>query len=357
MLSNSSDIVGLCLYGFGGIGRYVFDLLKRRGIQVCFVVDENLAGRVVDDVEVISLEQVQEKEPGKIECIVSLHNHYVDLRYVWDELSKVGFAQVSSLFRVRDLVPDFNLSNGYWLDFDFNLANFEKDLAFARNLFSDRKSVETFEQVVRYRKAGRVADCPVPSTSDEYFPLDLPRYKNPINLIDCGAFTGVAIKRLEKAGYFFRDILAFEPDAANYQKLLLNDTPANLKIFLPLATHSDDAVLSFSANGGMASRLDSNGGVQIQASRIDSIQFGFAPTLIKFDVEGAEIASLVGGRNTIKTYRPNLCVSVYHRPAHIFEIVSLIHSWECGYKFYLRVHEYNTFGLVLYCLNDILLEI
>lgn len=58
MLSNSSDIVGLCLYGFGGIGRYVFDLLKRRGIQVCFVVDENLAGHVVDDVEVISLEQV-----------------------------------------------------------------------------------------------------------------------------------------------------------------------------------------------------------------------------------------------------------------------------------------------------------
>lgn len=50
--------MGLCLYGFGGIGRYVFDLLKRRGIQVCFVVDENLAGHVVDDVEVISLEQV-----------------------------------------------------------------------------------------------------------------------------------------------------------------------------------------------------------------------------------------------------------------------------------------------------------
>ena len=34
----------------------------------------------------------------------------------------------------------------------------------------------------------------------------------------------------------------------------------------------------------------------------------------------------------------------------------MIHSMNLGYRFHLRIHEYNTFGIVLYCLRDELLQ-
>ena len=73
--------------------------------------------------------------------------------------------------------------------------------------------------------------------------------------------------------------------------------------------------------------------------------------MIKYDVEGAEIEALKGSKETIIKHLPNLAVSLYHKPEHLFKIPLLIKSWNLNYRFYLRLHEYNTYGLVLYCYN------
>ncbi|HEX8937837.1 MAG TPA: FkbM family methyltransferase, partial [Sphingomicrobium sp.] len=79
--------------------------------------------------------------------------------------------------------------------------------------------------------------------------------------------------------------------------------------------------------------------------------------LVKLDVEAAEIETLKGMERIIREQRPNLLVSVYHTPSHLYEIAELIQGWGLDYRFHLRVHEYNTFGIVLYCLRDELLEV
>jgi hypothetical protein len=78
--------------------------------------------------------------------------------------------------------------------------------------------------------------------------------------------------------------------------------------------------------------------------------------LIKLDVEGAEIETLKGMEQLIRSQRPNLLVSAYHTPGHLHELAELIESWQLGYSFHLRMHEYNTFGVVLYCLRNRMLE-
>jgi FkbM family methyltransferase len=342
----------ICLYGLGSTGEYVLACLKKAGLKVGFVIDQKLAGSIRNGTPILSLADAKKHPLHRFECIITLHNHYVNLKEVYENLEQAGFFRVSSIVNIRRLVPDFNLPNGYWLDFAFDLKSEAEKLNAARRLLCDEKSRNIFDQIINFRSSGSFLFYPMPSLTDEYAPNDLPRFKSPLNLIDCGACTGAAIKKLENAGYAFDKIMAFEPDPQNYKKLLRNDTEATLKVFLPLASHSQDTILRYISHKGMASRVDEGGDLQVRASKIDSIQVGFCPNLIKLDVEGAEFVTLVGASGTIENHRPNLCVSVYHRPFDIFEIPLLVEGWGLGYKFYLRVHEHNSFGVVLYCLQD-----
>ena len=102
----------------------------------------------------------------------------------------------------------------------------------------------------------------------------------------------------------------------------------------------------------MGSCIDGSGDSVIQCVSVDDVLNSYEPNLIKLDVEGAEVEAIKGLNKTIKNYKPNLAVSVYHKPSHIYEIALLINSWNIGYQFYLRVHEHNTYGVVLYCLQS-----
>ncbi len=55
--------------------------------------------------------------------------------------------------------------------------------------------------------------------------------------------------------------------------------------------------------------------------------------LIKTDLEGFEQEFLQGAEHTIKTQRPILLISLYHKASDYFEIKPMIESWNLGYKF------------------------
>ena len=101
----------------------------------------------------------------------------------------------------------------------------------------------------------------------------------------------------------------------------------------------------------MASSLSDEGNTLIQCVSLDETLATKEVNLIKYDVEGAEIEALKGSKKIISKLKPNLCISIYHLADHLIKIPNLIHSWNLGYKFYVRIHEYNTFGVVLYCIN------
>jgi hypothetical protein len=85
---------------------------------------------------------------------------------------------------------------------------------------------------------------------------------------------------------------------------------------------------------------------------IDDALHGFSPNFIKMDIEGAELAALLGARRTIHDCRPGLAICLYHHPAHLWQIPNLIRSWNLDYRFYLRVHSNNGFELVMYAVPN-----
>jgi hypothetical protein len=72
------------------------------------------------------------------------------------------------------------------------------------------------------------------------------------------------------------------------------------------------------------------------------------PTLIKMDIEGAELAALKGGRGLISENRPKLCVSAYHRPEDILALTDYIGTLRDDYRIGLRHHTEDRWDTCLY---------
>ncbi|WP_169799496.1 FkbM family methyltransferase [Novosphingobium lentum] len=339
---------GLVVYGLGSVGQGIVDDLLAGGTAVDLILDRGKRGQSYRDIPVLSLDDAADGRLADRTVLIGLHNHYVDIKQIHGELVEAGAARVLTPVNLPDLAPDALTRPGYWLDKDFDYAAHKPDFARVRALLADEVSRALFDAIVAYRQSGDVADCPAPSLEDEYTPADLPRLAEPLRIVDCGAFTGVAIHKFLKAGYAIDSFVAFEPDAGNFATLASRDFNIGRRLCLPLGTWSSTCQLHFSSDGSMASRLSDAGDTVIQCVAVDDVLHGEQVNVVKLDVEGAEIETLKGMRKIIAEQKPALLVSAYHLPEHLYEIVDLIESWNLGYRFHLRTHEFNTFGTVVY---------
>lgn len=346
----------LIVYGLGSTGQTIIDELIDTGVRIELILDRGKSGQEYRGIPVLALDQLDGRRLTGKTVLIALHNHYVDIRQLDLDLRQAGVERVLTPIHLPQLIDRPKTRPGYWLDPTFDYEANEDGFERAPALLADSKSRDLFDMLLRYRRNGDIADCPIPSLDDEYTPVDLPRYVQPLRLIDCGAFTGVAIHKFLKAGYAIDSLVAFEPDASSFATLAARTFPIRQSLLLPLGTWSTTTQLKFSSDSSMASHLDESGDVTIQCVAIDDVLRGEPLNLVKLDVEGAEIETLKGMARTIHAQRPNLLVSAYHTPGHLYEIAELIHGWGLGYRFHLRVHEHNSFGVVLYALQDGLLE-
>ena len=344
--------MNLVVYGLGSTGRLIVDELLDGGVAINLILDRGKAGQVYRDIPVRAL---GDTDLTGAKVLIALHNHYVDLHQLHNDLTAAGAADILTPIRLGELIDQPKSNYGYWLEPDFTYDARSANFARVRSLLADSKSQQVFDALLRYRRSGDIADCPTPSLDDEYTPADLPRFAEPLRLIDCGAFTGVAVHKFLTAGYSIESLVAFEPDLANFAILAGRNFPIASALCLPLGTWSTTTQLKFSSGSSMASHLSDQGDVTIQCVAVDDLLHGQAINLVKLDVEGAEIETLKGMKQLIHEQRPNLLVSAYHTPGHLHEIAELIDDWSLGYRFHLRVHEQNSFGVVLYALQDKLL--
>lgn len=71
------------------------------------------------------------------------------------------------------------------------------------------------------------------------------------------------------------------------------------------------------------------------------------------DIEGAEMKALLGAKNTISMYRPNLAICIYHNIEDYIEIPLLIKSLDVDdkYRYYVRQHSVDDTETVFYAIR------
>jgi FkbM family methyltransferase len=111
--------------------------------------------------------------------------------------------------------------------------------------------------------------------------------------------------------------------------------------------------LDFIANGPGTSvaRDVSSADLSVATTTLDDLISGRGwprVDFIKMDIEGAELMALQGAEFVLRTYRPKLAITVYHRFRDFWEIPQFIDSLGLGYQFYLRHFKMHAEETVLF---------
>jgi FkbM family methyltransferase len=181
-------------------------------------------------------------------------------------------------------------------------------------------------------------------------------------LVDGGAFTGDStlefIKATTKHSLSYGKIFCFEPDPKIFTELQKNTAKMRNIYYKPFGLWSHSTTLKFGDSnilrpGSTRIITEKNcndnlscatpGIAEISTTSIDEEFLNEQVTIIKMDIEGAEIEALRGAIKTITKWKPKLIISSYHKRNDLFEIPLLIHEMVPSYKLYYR-HFINNFG-------------
>lgn len=221
-------------------------------------------------------------------------------------------------------------------------------------LFTEEKSLGILKNRLEMLTTGnvdKILENPVDPV--QYFTDDcLPITNNEV-MFDCGAYNGDSIKDFLKfTEGKYQKILAIEPDPVNFDLILkyVREKHLNNIELKMVVTGDHNGFISFENTGGTTSKIlddEQSSGDKIEMVKLDNF-YEYHPTLVKMDIEGAELSTLKGCEKIIKELKPKLAVCVYHKPMDLFEIPLYLHKLVPEYKFRLRQHVVGFTELVLY---------
>ena len=142
------------------------------------------------------------------------------------------------------------------------------------NALEDLKSKEIYLSMIYYRQTRKRNRFP--KYMEQYFNNDIMSIDNNEYFIDCGAFNGDTIDRISKVKSNKKiNVIAFEPDAENYKKLLEKKDKYKNLIIKPYkyGVWSKKETLRFSNNGDVGAKIDSSGECKIKVINLDNKSF------------------------------------------------------------------------------------
>ncbi len=252
---------------------------------------------------------------------------------------------MDALFSMSDsymlLMPDMAVAG----ESDFTRPFFEQhraELLQVYDLLEDNLSKQIFSDCISYKISGDIRYLKEAfSSKEEDFACH--RARDIRCAIDGGAYIGDTAALLLSQHPEISHLIAVEPDARNYKRLVSYIEKEGLSERVqPVfgALWSEHGTAHFSESGNRNASLHGasyqHRDRKVSLITVDSLATGKRVDYIKYDVEGAEAEALLGSRGTILRDHPLLALSLYHRPEDLFLLPLWVHSVDPTYRFYLR---------------------
>jgi len=354
LAENNSE--SIFVYGTGSVGNDVWKLLNAKGFALKGFMDHrgtqsNLVGT---NIYLPQDERISKEERKNSSVIIAIHNRDANISLILENLRALKYRGIITLIDLYDRFPS-ELGERYWLTSRDFYSRFPDSIRSAHDLLADQTSRDIYNRLIQFRLSGDYSLLPQPDLEHQYFPADIPAWKTPLRLVDCGAFDGDTLKNFITANISIEAVAAFEPDLINFRKLsqFVKENQNHLPhtSLWPCGVFSSTTQLHFATGRGESSNITNAGESTLQCISLDEAISTFTPNLIKMDIEGAEVEALRGAQYILQEARPGLAISVYHRPEHLWEIPLLIERLMRGsYQYYLRSHGFNDFDIVLYAI-------
>lgn len=314
------------LYGTGNGADRIIDILEKENIKISGIFSSAafVRERFFRGYRVTSFEECKKLYPDMLVlmCFGSAREDVLE--------------NVRHIMRENDLLaPDVPVYGDNVFNDDFFELHKEK-LQTVRNALADEKSIYTFDSLVEFKLTGNIAklfqcEC----DNDGIVEIS----KNAV-FLDLGAYNGDTVISFGKK-YGFSRIIAVEPDKRNFRKLTENTAGiAGITLYNALISDKNGRVY-LDNNKGRGAHESKSGSLETDAFTIDTIisrenTDGGNQLVIKFDIEGNELRALAGAENTIKSIRPVMFISCYHRSEDYFTIPLKVLEINGNYKVYMR---------------------
>lgn len=317
------------IYGMGNGAEKILATLDSYGIKASdiFASDEFVRGHSFMGYKVLKYSEICEKY-SDFNVILAFATH---LDNVIENIKRINSEH--SVF-----APDVPVAGGGLFTREY-IEEHEDDFDFVYNRLADKESKRIYTDILNFKVSGKISYLLGSFCKKENIYGEILKLSDNETIVDLGAYDGDTIREFTdftKGKY--NKIIALEPDAKNFKKLIKNTADMKNITVLNMGAWNKKDTLIFAKKAGRNSRLSSEG-VPVSVTDIDSL-IKEPVTVIKMDIEGAELKALEGAENTIKKYLPKLYVCAYHRNEDLFTLGKKIIELNSGYKLYFRHSRY-----------------
>lgn len=337
------------IFGAGGFGRSISKALRANNYEVAGFIETRPIQVVVDDLPVFTWDNLNSGALSG-QLLIGIYNRDIPFNSLKSIATTAGFKDIFMPWDIYGQLKD-QLGWKYWLSGKEVILDALDQIKKTFEILSDEESKKTLLNICQFRLGLSDDYASFRHEDQQYFnSITLPQFdqsSSSCTYVDCGAYNGDTFIEAESK-LPLNCAYLFEPDSDNFKQLVSAVRESSVTpICLPLAVSDHYQIMSFSG-GGEGGTISADGSVHIAAVSLDELLPNSTVDFIKFDVEGAETLAVMGAKRLIQRSRPILVLSLYHRPADLWEIPALIASCCPDYKFYIRQHFNNSFDSVFY---------
>lgn len=369
-----------CIFGAGELAANVCHKLTRPAVGIkihcCCDNDTRKWGKTFFGVPCLSLPELLAMKDEVTVLIVTGYCHEI-----YPQLKQAGIPKLYVLNKEHLILYADALMRRLCDESEF--GRLRDQIVTLMDLLADEESRRTAATVIRnwFTFSPFEQDYLNINVPDQYFPADIFQLSDREVFVDLGAYDGKnTFDFIERSGKHFLAAYAFEMDQRNFGRMtdaFEKDvdgsaysvrevlSPADMGSAIAASRASERAGGAvFLCNFGVGSKnekirycslfqgsaIDADGECTAEIARIDDILAGQAITLLKMDIEGAEMNALEGASATIRRWKPKIAACVYHNPDHMLQIPPFLKNLVPDYRLFFRHHTNTDLETVCYAI-------